>query len=241
MRSRISKLLLFSALFFAFSVFVTVDALFAPFAREGASIVLENYCGRPYGELSFAPYLDVKLEYSYDADTPQGVVISQSPKGGSRRKLSHASPSCEVTLTVSLGEETAILPNLIGMEDRSAEQLLRDIGLAVQIERSYGAYPDGTVFETDPQAGVKLPVGSIVTLYVSRGQPAKSVKVPDLRGLSRSDALVALWLSGLKVGEVIEEASLEESGRVIRQSLQAGTLVALGSTVTLYVSAEGVQ
>ena len=73
-------------------------------------------------------------------------------------------------------------------------------------------------------------------LSVSAGTPNKTVEVPNLVGLSRSDALVKLWLAELSVAEVTEEPSLLPVGSVIRQSHVAGTLVSAGTPVTLVVS-----
>ena len=77
-----------------------------------------------------------------------------------------------------------------------------------------------------------------MTLTVSAGEPAVTVTVPNVVGLTRADALIRLWLCQLSVGSVIEEISAEEAGSVIRQSHQPGTVVMSGTKITLYVSME---
>jgi beta-lactam-binding protein with PASTA domain len=51
--------------------------------------------------------------------------------------------------------------------------------------------------------------------------------------------LVLLWRSQLSVGEVVEEFSEKgPSGTVLRQSHVAGTLVAAGTKITIYVASD---
>ena len=68
-----------------------------------------------------------------------------------------------------------------------------------------------------------------------------TVTVPDVRGLSRSEALMQLWLAQLSVLDVIEEDSVEEPGVVIRQNYLPGTVVMAGTKLTLYVSREQIE
>ena len=228
--------LLCAALLFVGTCWIVVDDLFAPFEKAAVSVEIPNFCGSRLETLTLADWVEPEIQYRYDANVAAGVVLSQSPVASSRRKLSAQKPKCKVTLTVSLGEESARIPEVVGMDFREAESMLRGLGFSVEIEKNEGAYPEGTVFDVEPRAKTELPVGSRVKLFVSAGVPTKSVTVPDLRGLSRSDALVQVWLAELAVGEVIEVDSMEPEGTVIRQSYQPGTLVTAGSKLTLYVS-----
>ena len=212
------------------------DSLFAPFSKQGARVEIPDYRGAMRDDLQFEPWMQVETEYRYDGDTPAGTVLGQSPAGGSFRKLSPRYPTCRISLTVSLGREHATLPNVVGMESREAEALLRGKGFAVQVKRSAGAYPEGEVFAMEPKGGAELPLGSTVTLSVSAGTPTATVTVPDLRGLSRAEALMRLWSCQLAVDQVVEEPSSQPEGTVLRQSHQPGTLVSAGTRVTLYVS-----
>lgn len=223
--------------FCAAAAWITFDTLFSPRAHTGEAVRIEEYCGRELGMLSFPPYLEVHTEYRYDAGVRAGIVLSQTPVGGSQRKLTRENPTVSLTLVVSLGKESAIVPSVVGLDAREAESSLRQCGFAVEVRHTASAYPEGRVLGVEPTVGEQLPVGSKVTLLVSRGVPPESVSVPDVRGLSREDALVTLWLSQLSVGEVIEEPSLTEEGTVLRQSHQPGTLVLAGTKVTLYVAA----
>lgn len=212
------------------------DSLFAPFATQGERVEIPDYRGRRLEELSFLEWMEVKTVYRHDDDVPSGVVVSQEPAGGSLRKISPWNPTCQLTVTVSLGREHAALPAVVGKDVREAEVILREMGFAVRVERSQGAYPEGQVFDMDPSAGAELPLGSTVTLSVSQGAPTATVTVPDLRGLSRAEALMRLWEAQLSVDEVIEEPSFKEEGTVLRQSHVPGTLVSAGTKITVYIA-----
>ena len=60
--------------------------------------------------------------------------------------------------------------------------------------------------------------------------------MPDLTGLSKSDAEAQLKKMGLKLGSVYEKYSNEEAGTVIKQDPKAGTKISRGQTVDLTVS-----
>ena len=230
------KTLVLAALLAVCSVWIVVDDLFAPFESVSVSVEIPDFCGAKEEALTFSDWMAIEKEYRYDAGTDAGVVLTQSPPAGSRRKLSVKNPQCKIRLTVSLGEEYARVPELIGKDFRKAEALLRGLGFSVEMEKSEGTYPAGTVFAVSPREGSEVPVGSRIRLSVCAGLPGKSVTVPDLRGLSRSDALVQVWLAQLAVGDVIEVPSFEAEGTVVRQSHQPGTLVTAGTKLTLYVS-----
>lgn len=217
---------------------IVFDGLFQPRGIASRSVEIPHYRGANLNGLTFEDWLEVEVEYRHDANAPAGEILSQAPTGGSRRKLTAANPRCKLTLTVSLGEETVTLPDLIGRDAREAESRLREMGLRVTVRRVEGAYPEGTVFDMEPRVGTLLPIGTEITLTVSAGLPHKSVRVPELLGLTRSEALVQLWLSGLTVGQVVETAPAALEGRVVRQSHRAGTLVVSGTEITLYIGAE---
>ena len=232
---RIWILVLSFALFLA-SAWVVFDELFAPLSDEGESVTVPDYTGVNADAVTPPAWLEIVNEYRYNTNVPAGTVITQSPTGGSQRKITEARPTCKLTLTVSLGAETVRLPDVVGEDVRRAESTLRALGLAVRTEVRTGAYPEGTVYAMQPRADTELPKGSMITLSVSAGVPAVTVTVPDVVGMQRGAAFTALWLAQLSVDEVIEEASDAEEGVVIRQNYQSGTVVMAGTRVTLTVS-----
>ena len=229
-------LLMMTFLLLLSSVWVVFDSLFAPFDTVGETVTIPDLEGMAAESVQTEPWIELETEYRYDPKTPAGVVLSQSPTGGSMRRISAASPTCKLRLTVSLGQETATVPEVIGMDVRVAESCLRAAGFTVKTEIRAGARPEGEVYDMTPTGGEIAPVGSSVTLYASAGEPQVTVAVPDLCGLTRGDALTRLWLSQLGLAEIFEVESDAEEGVVVRQDYRAGTVVMAGTKLTLYVS-----
>ena len=242
MKNRNMRLLRWAALLsFLLAVavgWIAFDHLFSPFGEPSESVEIPNLCGQSYDHAAYPDWAEVEVEYRYDAATPAGIILSQSPRAGSYRKRTAQNPSVRLSLIVSLGEETVKVPSLGGLDHREAAASLRELGLSVKTQTETGAYPAGQVVSTQPRAGTVVPIGTEITLFVSAGAEQKSVTVPNLLGLSRSDALVKLWTAELGVAEVIEIDSPAPYGTVVRQSHQPNTLVPAGTKITLYVSRE---
>lgn len=217
---------------------IAFDDLFSPFGKPSVSVEIPNLCGLPSSGITYPDWAEVEHEYRYDAATPAGLVLSQSPRAGSYRKLTAQNPRVLISLVISLGEQSVTIPPLTGLDHRQAAASLRELGLSVKTRTETGAYPAGQVFATEPRAGMSVPIGTEVTLFVSAGAEQKSVTVPDLVGMSRGDALVKLWTAQLSVADVVEIESTAPVGTVVRQSHQPNTLVPAGTKLTLYISRE---
>jgi membrane peptidoglycan carboxypeptidase len=73
------------------------------------------------------------------------------------------------------------LPALGGMDPVEAANILRSAGFlpAIASERVRSEYPEGKVAYTDPRRRDGAPSGSLVTIYVSNGQPIEKPKPPQ--------------------------------------------------------------
>lgn len=216
---------------------ITVDILFRPREKAPNTVEIPNLCGLGVNSINTEEWFDVNVEYRYNENTPAGVVFSQTPTGGSYRRLNEDGV-CQVTVVVSLGEESILLPSVIGRDVWEVATELRNLGLVVNTVTQSSPHEVGRVLSSEPRVGESLPKGAAVTLTVSSGEVQKTVAVPNLQGLSRSDALIRLWLCQLNVGEVVEVPSSEISGTVIRQSHAEGTIVLPGTKITIYISQE---
>lgn len=230
------KALIFSAVLFLAAVWLVSDFLLAPLEKPAEVLEIPDFCGRPQAAVERAEWMVLVEEYRYDATAPAGTVLSQTPAAGSRRRAVEL--PIEIRLVISLGEEQIRLPETVGENVRVAAAMLRELGCVVEISYEVGAEPEGEVLRMRPDAGTTVARGSRVELLVAAGQPERSVSVPDLRGMTRSEALTRLWMAGLSPETVVEEVSLQPAGQVIRQSHQPGTVVPAGTRVTLYVSRE---
>lgn len=127
------------------------------------------------------------------------------------------------------------VPDVTGKQMTLARQILEDKKLRVNVAETYNAdVPAGQVVSQNPTAGSKVKEQRLVTIYVSKG--GEEIEMPDLTGLSKSDAEAQLKKMGLKLGSVYEKYSNEESGTVIKQDPKAGTKISRGQTVDITVS-----
>ncbi len=172
--------------------------------------------------------VDSREEASNDVD--QGVVIRQSPTGGSQ-----ANVGSSVTIVVSSGPEDVSVPDVRNRSLNSAEATLNGAGLEVgnvTEEPSSSASP-GTVIRQDPGPTARVPEGSSVDLVVVSAP--QQVTVPNIVGNTATDAQTKLQNAGFEV--VTEEvASSEPAGTVVSSDPSAGTSVSPGSTITISVS-----
>ena len=127
------------------------------------------------------------------------------------------------------------VPDVTGKQMILARQILEDKKLRVNVAETYNAdVPAGQVVSQNPTAGSKVKEQRLVTIYVSKG--GEEIEMPDLTGLSKSDAEAQLKKMGLKLGSVYEKYSNEEAGTVIKQDPKAGTKISRGQTVDITVS-----
>ena len=217
---------------------ITIDVLFMPRKKAAPTVEIPNFCGLLVQNIKTEDWLDVDIEYRFDEHTPAGVVLSQMPTGGSRRRMGEDGEPFRVTLVVSLGRESILLPSMVGRDVLEVSTELRNLGLVVNTVTTSSPREAGTILDCEPRAGESVPKGSSITLTVSQGEKQKTVTVPNLCGLSRADALIRLWLCQLNVGEVVEAPSSVAPGTVFRQSHAEGTVVLPGTKITIYISQE---
>jgi serine/threonine-protein kinase len=217
---------------------ITVDVLLRPREKSPPTVEIPDFCGMDVQNIKTDEWFDVNIEYRYHENTPAGVVFSQTPMGGSRRRLKEDGEPHRVTLFVSLGRESILLPQVAGRDVYEVATELRNLGIVVNTVMQSSPREAGKVLASEPRAGERVPKGATVTLTVSQGKEQKTVQVPELCGLTRADALIRLWLCQLGVGEVIEAPSSAPLGTVFRQSHAAGTVVLPGTKITIYISQE---
>lgn len=107
-----------------------------------------------------------------------------------------------------------------------AEELLEAVGLNLAVIEVEDYRPEGTIIGQNPEAGARVPVGSIVFLQVSDGT-GEAPAVPDVVGLSEAEAVTVLEDAGYRVEVLYRPTDQEDRhGVVIRQSPSAGEAVA---------------
>ncbi len=130
-----------------------------------------------------------------------------------------------------------VLDDMAGKTQQEASDLLAGLGLVVTVltEPSTDVEP-GNVIRTEPPAGSQVKQGDPITLVVS-AKP-NQVAVPSVANLPKADAEANLKANTYQLNVTIsEEASpTVPAGSAIRTDPASGTLVDIGSDITLYIS-----
>lgn len=106
----------------------------------------------------------VSVVQESSSDYVSGTVISQTPAAGTN--YATGSP---VTITVSTGAPTSVVPNVIGLSEAAAKTKLAVSGFSVSATYTVGS-PPGTVISQSPGAGTNLPAGSTVSIVIAQAQ-----------------------------------------------------------------------
>jgi eukaryotic-like serine/threonine-protein kinase len=171
----------------------------------------------------------VAREEEFSPDVEEGDVIRQDPEPGIR-----AVEGSTVTLVVSLGLETAIVPDVVGLDRPSARAALQDAGFEVNVVEVPSESEPGTVIDQNPVGGTEAAKGSTVRINVSSGP--ETTEVPEVVDQDQESAVDELEAAGFEV-DVVEEDTVDPTKDevVLEQDPQAGEQAEEGSTVTITV------
>jgi eukaryotic-like serine/threonine-protein kinase len=138
-----------------------------------------------------------------------------------------------VVITVAGGERQIQVPAVTGLRTQQAFARLRAAGLKARAQPVPSRRPRGLVLRQVPEAGTELPRGSAAVVIVSAG--TQQARIPDVVGLSVSEATGQLTRAGLRTQVVRVQAS-EPEGTVVTQAPSGGTRAARGRIVRISVS-----
>ncbi len=159
-------------------------------------LTVPNFVGMVYADVakgnSFSRYQFATPTEQYSDDIPAGRIINQAPAAGTAWD-----GSTPLQFIVSKGPEEKTMPNLVGKKKEEAIAELTALGVKYKEETSTEAtdYEAGVVIRTTPTAGSQVTSSTEVTLYIS--DKPKTVKMPNLIGLSSGDVLNAMKDAGL--------------------------------------------
>jgi len=114
----------------------------------------------------------VKAEQSTE---PRGTVLAQDPAAGTQANIGSG-----VALTLSQGPatDTVAVPNLVGMQQNVAEDMLAALGLTGTAGTTASSAPQGEVVAQSPAAGTSVAPGASVAVVVSDGSSAPPTTAP---------------------------------------------------------------
>jgi len=172
----------------------------------------------------------------YKENVEPGIVFDQSRNEGDVVKK-----GTEVQLSVGMEKEMVKMIDVKGIPYTEAVKNLTALGLKEdQIKRKdefSNEVPSGEVISQTPGVNEEFdPEAVEIELTVSKG--TETVKMPDLKNHTRSEAEQMLKEKGLVLGQVQEESSYTvEKGKVTQQwPVEAGTDVNPGDKITIFIS-----
>jgi beta-lactam-binding protein with PASTA domain len=104
--------------------------------------------------------LQVSVVEEFSVEVAEGEVISQNPSAGAR-----VPDGTTVTIVVSKGPQKFPMPDVVGMTEGAASDLLEGKGLVVKVVQLPGS-TGNQVVHTNPRAGETVKAGDQVTIYV---------------------------------------------------------------------------
>ena len=167
------------------------------------------------------------VDFDTSEDVAEGMVISQTPN-----RDQYVDPGTSVDIVISSGKPTVQVPFLVGKTQDEARNALRTAKLKPTFESVESDEPQGQVLSTSPEAGTEVEQNSAVQVTISKGP----VKVPDVVGKNRSDAIQEILAAGFKFDIRGDDRSTEPRGTVTDQLPPGGQPQPQGTVITLFVS-----
>lgn len=215
--------------------------LFIDFGGKKTVAEVPDLVGKSITEVERRNFEHFKIEKepAYSDEYASGVIISQQPRGRSKKVIRGGEMTVKVK--VSIGKEKLTIPNLYGFDCYEAACRLRELGALVRFVYVYdNSYSPDEVIKSSPLPDTPIERGEKVTLFVCREHIKQPVSVRDLTGMSREDAVRTLMSDGLVLGRVITlPSSYEYDGRVIGQSIPSGAIVKWGTVIDITVAESG--
>lgn len=197
-----------------------------------------DFIGMTYDEASAkAEKKGITIEFKqiYKEGAEAGEVVDQSVEAGT--KIPDNDKDFVVELSINVGEDAILVPDIVNMLKSKAETLLSENNLSFgDVKYVHSDKPIGTVLSQNPKAGEMVAVNSSINIEVSQGDVHEEVPMPSLVGKTKEEAQEALDELGL-IPKFIEGFSdVVEEGKIIDQGIEPDTNIGVGSSITLTVS-----
>ena len=172
-------------------------------------------------------------EEAYNKDVLAGCVISQNPAYMPDFKIKEGS---EITVVISKGKNTVIMPKVVGMSKDDAVTQLEDLDLIVNVVEEYDKKVEaGYVIKQDVDAKKEIDAGETVTITVSKG--IEKVTVPNLVGKTEAEAKKAITDAGLKLKSTYTDNDESKAeGVVLYQDVEADTEVEKNTSISITIN-----
>lgn len=165
-----------------------------------------------------------QISENFSDTVPQGQVAAQDPAPDAT--VPH---NTVVKVVISKGREPVTVPSVEGKPSHEAASLVTQAGLSPKAVEEYSDnVPKGTVISQSLKSGSTAYRNDEISLVISKGP--QTVAVPNVQRKSQAEATAILQEAGLKVNV---ERIFNVAGIVADTNPKAGTMVPIGSTVTI--------
>ncbi len=228
-------------------LFTGVSLVLNQTTRHGESLTVPDITGLKIEDaekiLSAKKLKLVVTDSLFFEDKPKNAVLDQNPIAQSKVKEGRI-----VYIVINSNKAPLVnMPNLIDVSLRQAQVMLQSVGLKVGrlvykpdiaqnvvLEQLYGNNQVGV--------GSKIPKGSTIDLVLGDGLGQSDVSLPDLTGLTMSEASNLISSSSLIIGSVVYQGVIRDSAtaKVFKQTptFAPGVMVSSGQTIDLFLKQE---
>ncbi len=159
------------------------------------------------------------IQYVFDQEVPEGIIVSQEPRANRRVKVNE-----KIDVAVSKGPQPSQVqvPSLVGLSLEEAKSRLAESKLVLGsvTERESVEYYAGIVVAQTPVSGSTVPEGQNVELVVSKGPGPVSRTVPITFALPQQEEFYAVVVRVTDARGVREvENNTYAGGEEVRLSL----------------------
>ncbi len=221
------------------SVSIVLLSLFGSYSAPYTTVTVPDLVGTLYDESAeeSGELFSYVVDYEYNPNVPAGYVISQTPPANTQRRVYSKNGHCLISLTVSHAKAAYKLEELVGFSERDASLILRNNGLIPEIKKEYSSTVEhGTVIKMSPDPDKIMADGERVTLTVSIGPQIILCAVPNVCGLTETQAATRIISAGLICGQTIYSVSELPAGTVIAQSIDPKKAVEENTAIDITVS-----
>ncbi len=177
----------------------------------------------------------VDFTFEADNDVPVDVVIRSEPEPGQELER-----GTRIQLIVSAGPDQVEVPDVKDLTVLEASTELARAGLPnpTLVQEPSEDVPEGTVIQTDPDAGSTVSIDRVVLLVVSSGPP--TAIVPPVVGLDQASATASLEQAGFAPFVEFQDVpnGSPDAGIVLSQEPVGNESLVTGSTVRIAVGVE---
>ena len=167
------------------------------------------------------PDLNLDIDRQYSTDYKENEVMDQKTPAGRTIKKSTI-----VNIVISNGPQKVEVDDYANLSAQDAQIKLEKKGLKPKLVYiNDDEVAKDIVIKTEPAAHSEVSQGTVVKVYVSNGKLVKAVNVPKFIGKTIEEARKEAEDKNLKLKEVSGSSNEYKEGEVIKQSIDANSVV----------------